>query len=66
MGFSLVRAKRASLEGVKGRVEFENVFTDLNGAWDSHRAVFRCKRPGLYFFSFNARGQANAEGKFWL
>ena len=41
---------------LKGRIEFVNTFTDLNGAWDGRRSAFLCKMPGLYFFSFNARG----------
>ena len=66
IGFSLVRASNDSLEGVKGRIVFENTFTDLNDAWDGKKSVFKCKVPGLYFFSFNGRGSANDTEEFWM
>jgi hypothetical protein len=72
VGFSLVRAKNSSLVGdTKGRIEFVNTFTDLNGAWDGRRSVFQCQIPGLYFFSFNGRGATDKkdggnEDEFWM
>ena len=50
-----------------GRIEFVNTFTDLNGAWDGRRSAFLCKIPGLYFFSFNARGiTADSDEELWM
>ena len=50
-----------------GRIEFVNTFTDLNGAWDGRRSAFLCKIPGLYFFSFNARGiTAGSDEELWM
>ncbi|TRY71703.1 hypothetical protein TCAL_04753 [Tigriopus californicus] len=66
IGFSLVRAKKSSLQGQRGRVAFENTFTDLNQAWDAKRSVFQCRQPGLYFFSFNGRGKPDLGDKFWI
>ena len=45
-----------------------NTFTDLNGAWDGRRSAFLCKIPGLYFFSFNARGVTKSRDKedLWM
>ena len=65
VGFSLVRASNESLAGIKGTVILENVFTDLNGAWDKDASMFKCKLPGLYFFNFNARGTVNNTTDFW-
>eukprot|EP00095_Tigriopus_kingsejongensis_P000602 maker-scaffold95_size379157-snap-gene-2.33 protein:Tk00602 transcript:maker-scaffold95_size379157-snap-gene-2.33-mRNA-1 annotation:"complement component q subcomponent-like protein" len=66
IGFSLVRATKESLQGKRGRISFENTFTDLNQAWDPKRSMFKCREPGLYFFSFNGRGQAEPADRFWI
>ncbi len=73
VGFSVVKAKNSSLSGSRGRVEFDDVLTDLNGAWNSQEALFECRVPGLYFFAFNGRGKGNnvenateGEGDTWI
>ncbi len=59
VGFSAVRAARDSLTGRKGRINFENTIADMNRGWESRESVFRCRVPGLYFFSLAARGRVS-------
>ena len=66
VGFSLVRASEESQRGVKGTVRLENVFADLNGAWDKEASMFKAQESGLYYFSFNALGMTNhSEENLW-
>ena len=58
VGFSAIRASGFSRVG-DSRIYFENTVTDTNYGWDSFNSIFITHYPGLYFFTFSVKADAD-------
>merc|ERR1719474_1087665 len=63
VGFSAVRASGFSRMG-DSRIFFENTVTDANYGWDSRNSIFITHFPGLYFFTFSVKADADKGDNF--
>jgi len=63
VGFSAVRASGFSRMG-DSRIFFENTITDANYGWDSRNSIFITHFPGLYFFTFSVKADADKGDNF--